>query len=176
MESRRSFKLALPCIARRQEEKEYMPTRTDAVLRRGGISMYIATLPVLLLTWFCHIEYRMGCVLRYLRKRGAHARGRVTLFLKENGFEHDVNSKKKGRFGLTLRCSKFRQGQVGKLAGILCGLVRFSFFFVCFFAFRYLAVFNACILYMCLGFNYTYPLHLAVSQKNVDITNLLLEP
>lgn len=122
------------------------------------------------------IEYRMGCVLRYLRKRGAHARGRVTLFLKENGFEHDVNSKKKGRFGLTLRCSKFRQGQVGKLAGILCGLVRFSFFLVCFFAFRYLAVFNACILYMCLGFNYTYPLHLAVSQKNVDITNLLLEP
>lgn len=59
---------------------------------------------------------------------------------------------------------------------ILCGLVRFSFFLVCFFAFRYLAVFNACILYMCLGFNYTYPLHLAVSQKNVDITNLLLEP
>ena len=77
---------------RRQEEKEYMPTRTDAVLR-------------------------------YLRKRGAHARTRVTLFLKENGFEHDVNSKKKGRF----------------------------------------------------GFNYTYPLHLAVSQKNVDITNLLLD-
>lgn len=54
------------------------------------------------------IEYHMGCV-RYLRKRGAHARARVTVFLKENGFEHDVNSKKKGRFGLALRC--FRLGQ-----------------------------------------------------------------
>lgn len=67
---------------------------------------------------------RTEAVLRYLRKRGAHARAKVTSFLKENGFEHNVNSKKKkGWF----------------------------------------------------GFRFTYPLHLAVLQKNVDITNLLLD-
>lgn len=39
-----------------------MPTRTDAVLRRGGISMFIATLPVLLLDMVLPqgIAYRMG--------------------------------------------------------------------------------------------------------------------
>ncbi len=84
--------------------------------------MYTATLPVLLLTHMVlpqGAEYHMGCVLRYLRKRGAHARTRVTVFLKENGFEHDVNSKKKGRFGLALRGSTFLgTSKVGKLAGI----------------------------------------------------------
>ena len=50
-------------------------------------------------------------IKRYLYKRAARARVKVGSFLKENGFEHDVNSKKQGRFGGLFKGCSFLNGQ-----------------------------------------------------------------
>ena len=93
-------------VCRGKEEKKYAPTRTEAVLRRGSCGsfrdFFDSTRCPSCMPSRSRADRRQW-LLRYLRKRGAHARAKVTSFLKENGFEHNVNSKKKkGWFGWDL--------------------------------------------------------------------------
>ena len=93
-------------VCRGKEEKKYAPTRTEAVLRRGSCGIFRDFIDSTRCPSCMPSRSRAGrrqWLLRYLRKRGAQARAKVTSFLKENGFEHNVNSKKKkGWFGWDL--------------------------------------------------------------------------